>query len=39
MGYVPSPLAEPGTSLEIDCRGKRAAAEVVKGPSTEREQA
>jgi aminomethyltransferase len=32
MGYVPSALAEPGTVLEIDCRGKRAAAEVVKGP-------
>jgi len=32
MGYVPSALAEPGTALEIDCRGKRAAAEVVKGP-------
>jgi len=32
MGYVPTALAEPGTQLEIDCRGKRAAAEVVKGP-------
>jgi aminomethyltransferase len=32
MGYVPSARAEPGTQLEIECRGKRAAAEVVKGP-------
>jgi aminomethyltransferase len=32
MGYVPPPLAEPGALLEIDCRGKRVAAEVVKGP-------
>jgi len=32
MGYVPTALAEPGTSLFVDCRGKRVAAEVVKGP-------
>jgi glycine cleavage system T protein (aminomethyltransferase) len=32
LGYVPSALAEPGTVLTIDCRGKRATAEVVKGP-------
>jgi aminomethyltransferase len=31
LGYVPSALAEPGTQLIIDCRGKRATAEVVKG--------
>jgi aminomethyltransferase len=32
MGYVPSRYAEPGTRLTIDCRGKPAQAEVVKGP-------
>jgi aminomethyltransferase len=32
LGYVPPALAEPGSALEIDCRGKRVAAEVVKGP-------
>ena len=26
------PLAEPGTRLHIDCRGKLVEAEVVKGP-------
>jgi aminomethyltransferase len=38
MGYVPSALAEPGTTLTVDCRGKRAAAEVVKGPFYKRRQ-
>jgi aminomethyltransferase len=32
MGYVPAALDAPGTSLTIDCRGKRVGAEVVKGP-------
>jgi len=32
LGYVPAALDVPGTLLSIDCRGKRAAAEVVKGP-------
>jgi aminomethyltransferase len=32
MGYVPTEKAEAGTRLVIDCRGKSAAAEVVKGP-------
>jgi aminomethyltransferase len=32
LGYVPTALAAPGTMLEIDCRGKRAAAEIVSGP-------
>jgi len=32
LGYVPTALTEPGTKLTIDVRGKRAAAEVVKGP-------
>ena len=32
MGYVPSGMAEPGTRLQIDCRGKMVAAQIVKGP-------
>jgi aminomethyltransferase len=32
LGYVPAALAEPGTRLRIDCRGKFVEAEVVKGP-------
>jgi aminomethyltransferase len=32
LGYVPAARSEPGTVLTIDCRGKKAAAEVVKGP-------
>jgi aminomethyltransferase len=32
MGYVPIGMAEPGTQLQIDCRGKKVAARVVKGP-------
>lgn len=32
MGYVPTALAQAGTRLHIDCRGKTAAAEVVNGP-------
>ncbi len=32
LGYVPTALAQPGTRLQIDCRGKSAAAEVVQGP-------
>jgi aminomethyltransferase len=32
MGYVPTALAEPGSVINIDCRGKLARAEVVKGP-------
>ncbi len=32
LGYVPATLAEPGSKLSIDCRGKPALAEVVKGP-------
>ncbi|HEY1584950.1 MAG TPA: glycine cleavage system aminomethyltransferase GcvT, partial [Polyangia bacterium] len=31
LGYVPAALAQPGTRLQIDCRGKSAAAEVVQG--------
>jgi aminomethyltransferase len=32
MGYVPSKLGEPGTRLVVDCRGKPAEIEIVKGP-------
>jgi aminomethyltransferase len=32
MGYVRSDLAEPGTELEIDVRGKRRAARVASKP-------
>ena len=32
MGYVPVGLSEPGTQLQIDCRGKMVTAEIVKGP-------
>ncbi len=32
MGWVPAALAEPGTSITVDCRGKPARAEIVKGP-------
>jgi len=31
LGYVPVALAQAGTRLQIDCRGKGAAAEVVNG--------
>jgi aminomethyltransferase len=32
MGYVPQSHAQPGTRIVIDCRGKPAQAEVIKGP-------
>ena len=32
LGYVPTALEAAGTRLTIDCRGKGATAEVVKGP-------
>jgi aminomethyltransferase len=32
MGYVRSDLAEPGTKIEIDVRGKRRAAEIRERP-------
>jgi aminomethyltransferase len=32
MAYVPTPLAGPGTRLEVDIRGKHCAAEVVPLP-------
>jgi aminomethyltransferase len=39
MGYVPVAYAEPGTRITIDCRGKPAQAEVVKGPFYRRQRA
>lgn len=30
--YLPTHSAEPGTAIEVDCRGKRVTAEVVKMP-------
>lgn len=39
MGYVPVAYAEPGTRITIDCRGKPAQAEVVKGPFYRRHKA
>jgi aminomethyltransferase len=39
MGYVPVSHAQPGTRIVIDCRGKPAQAEVVKGPFYRRQGA
>jgi len=39
LGYVPATLAEPGTKLVVDCRGKMTEAEVVKGPFYRRQTA
>ena len=38
MGYVPTPLAEPGQELTIDVRGRRRRARVVKKPIYRREE-
>ncbi len=32
MGYLPASHSEPGSRIVIDCRGKPAQAEVIKGP-------
>jgi aminomethyltransferase len=32
LGYVPTALAEAGTALTVDVRGKAVEAEVIKGP-------
>jgi aminomethyltransferase len=32
MGYLPTAHAEPGASLIVDCRGKPARGQIVKGP-------
>jgi len=39
LGYVPATMAEPGTKLVVDCRGKMTEAEVVKGPFYRRQTA
>ncbi|HEX7507883.1 MAG TPA: glycine cleavage system aminomethyltransferase GcvT [Polyangia bacterium] len=39
MGYLPVSHAQPGTRIIIDCRGKPAQAEVVKGPFYRRQGA
>ena len=38
LGYVPAALAEPGTRIGVDCRGKIVEAEVVKGPFYKRQR-
>jgi aminomethyltransferase len=38
MGYVPTALAEPGTELTIDVRGRPRRARVVKKPIYQREE-
>jgi aminomethyltransferase len=38
MGYVEAPLAEPGTELTIDLRGRERHARVVKKPIYKREE-
>jgi aminomethyltransferase len=37
MGYVPAEIAEPGTPLTIDLRGRERKAEIVKKPIYRRE--
>jgi aminomethyltransferase len=39
MGYLPPSHAEPGTRIVIDCRGKPAQAEIIKGPFYRRQGA
>ena len=38
LGYVPTALAQPGTTLTIDCRGKATPAVVHQGPFYKRSQ-
>jgi aminomethyltransferase len=38
MGYVPVAMAEPGTELHVDVRGKSRAGDVVKKPIYKREE-
>ena len=38
MGYVPAKLAELGTALTIDVRGRARRAEVVRKPIYKREE-
>ena len=39
LGYVPAELAQPGSELTIDVRGRSRAARVVKKPIYSREEA
>jgi aminomethyltransferase len=32
LGYVPTALAKPGTAIQIEIRGRRFAAEIVRKP-------
>jgi aminomethyltransferase len=38
LGYVPAELAQPGTELTIDVRGRKRRARVVKKPIYSREE-
>ena len=38
MGYVRADLAEPGTEVEIDVRGKRRPARIASKPLYEKER-
>jgi glycine cleavage system aminomethyltransferase T len=38
MGYVRSDLAEPGTEIEIDVRGKRRSARIASKPLYQKEK-
>jgi len=38
LGYVPIRLAEPGTVIRVDCRGKLVDAEIAKGPFYKRQR-
>ena len=38
MGYVPAALAQPGTDITIDVRGRPRRGEVVKKPIYKREE-
>lgn len=38
LGYVPTTLADVGTRLTVDCRGKMVEAEVVRGPFYKRQR-
>ena len=38
LGYVPSALAEPGTEITIDLRGRPRRARIVRKPFYKREE-
>jgi aminomethyltransferase len=39
LGYIPAALAQPGSELTIDIRGRARKAHVVKKPIYSREEA